>query len=87
MSRYQVFWPDDALNELAQIWLNHPQRDAVTVAASSADEMLADAPARVGEELREGLCLLRVEPLQILYAISQLDRRVEILAVKAIRSV
>jgi hypothetical protein len=57
MTRYTVVWHDDALNQLAQVWLDAGDRTAITEAAHVIDiELLVDAGTKgieVEGELRE----------------------------------
>ena len=44
MSRHTVVWLQDAQDELAQIWLDSDDREAVTQATSRIDSVLAVDP-------------------------------------------
>ena len=68
MTRYTVVWPQSSLDELADIWLNSSDRDAVTTAAHQIDRELAEDPATKGLHLSEGLRALYVQPLRVLFA-------------------
>ncbi|MBI3467800.1 MAG: hypothetical protein HY000_32730 [Planctomycetes bacterium] len=81
MTRYQIFWPEDVLNELAQIWVSYPDRAAVASASNLADVILSTAPSQFGDDVSEGLLSLSIEPLHILFAVSEMDKRVEVAAV------
>ena len=78
MSRYAVRWLEDAENELADIWLNAPDRRAITTAQAAVDRLLAASPMSQGIELAEGLRRLTVAPLTVFYSIRQAERLVEV---------
>lgn len=82
MNLYTVDWTDDALNELAALWLQTSDPDAITRAQATIDTLLARAPLHHGEAVREGLRRLIVPPLRVLYTVDTSSRRVEIASVK-----
>ena len=84
MTRHTVVWHKDAVDELAEIWINAPNRAAVATAANAMDSNLADEPSTKGDELSEGLRVLIARPLQVLFAVNVDDRVAEILQVKLI---
>jgi hypothetical protein len=55
MTRYTVEWEADAEGELADIWLQASDTDAVTQAQARIDRLLARDPAGHGRHLGEGL--------------------------------
>jgi len=82
MTRYTVVWVESALDELADLWLAAPDREAITAAADAIDQELAvDAPSK-GIELSEGLRALFSPPLRILFTVREVDRIAEVLRVK-----
>jgi hypothetical protein len=81
MIRYTVVWHEDALNLLAQIWLQSSERLAVTQSAHTADVELASDPELKGSSVEGELRELIVPPLRILFAASEPDRLVKILHV------
>ena len=84
MTRYTVVWHHDARDELAELWDDAEDRKAVTLAASTTDRHLAtDAPRR-GTHATDNLRQLTVPPLRVLFAVSEPDRMVRILAVASI---
>jgi hypothetical protein len=78
--RFTVVWDDAALNELAQVWMASPTRDAVTDAAGRVDLLLADDPDLQGQEFY-GDRLLSVPPIQIVCRVEPDDRIARVLAV------
>jgi hypothetical protein len=51
---WTVNWLPDAEQELADSWLNAPDRDAVTHAAQTIDELLQRDPLKAGEFRPDG---------------------------------
>ena len=79
---FRVLWWDDALTDLAQLWIDAEDKAAVTNAASKTDLMLVTEPASKGEDVAEGLRRLEVGPLRVYFQIADDERIVEIVAVK-----
>ncbi len=78
--RYTVNWTQPAVNELADIWIQAPDRQAVTAAQHQIDQLLRmDAHLR-GQEC-DGDRVLQVWPLTVFFAVSPDDCRVDILSV------
>lgn len=82
MTRYTVVWVKSAQDELADAWLNSPNRGAVTEAAHWIDQELAEDASSKGHEVHEGLRAFFSPPLRILYEVRESDRTVEVLRVK-----
>jgi hypothetical protein len=82
MNLYTVNWTDDALNELASLWLQASDPDEMTRAQATIDTLLARAPLHHGEAVREGLRRLIVPPLRVLYTVDTSARHVEVASVK-----
>ncbi len=84
MTRYSVVWVRSAQDELTELWLNAPDRNAVTTAAHAIDqELREDAPVK-GSELSEGLRSLFTPPLKAIFTVRDDDRIVEVLRVRSI---
>jgi len=81
MTRYTVVWRDEALNELADIWVQSSDRDAVTRSVRSLDMLLSADPNLKGDVLLKGLRQLLEPPLRILYEVQVEDRLARVLAV------
>ncbi len=62
--------------ELAQIWLNAPDRQAVTEAAYEIDRLLTRDPLNAGESREGNTRILIVEPLAVYYDVILDDHRV-----------
>ena len=80
--KYTVRWSQDAEDQLAEIWLEASDRNAVTLAQATIDAELAMNPESRGSELSEGLRKYKVEPLVVLFEIDHPDRVVKVTAVK-----
>ena len=84
MIRFTVVWHIDARNQLAEIWVRAEDRNAVSRASDAIDNFLAvDATAKgtvVEGDLRE----LTIQPLKILFGVSEPDRLVKVVDVEAL---
>ena len=79
MTRYTVVWHQEALDELARLWIDAPDRAAITLAASAIDRHLAADASEKGTAVPNHLRQLTIPPLRVLFAVSESDRRVRIL--------
>jgi len=84
MTRYTVVWVQSSQSELADLWLNAPDRNAVTAATHAIDRELAVDPSSRGVELSEGLRAFFAPPLRVLFAVRGDDRIVEVLRVRGL---
>jgi hypothetical protein len=78
---FTVVWVPAALDELTEIWLLSPDRNAVTGAVPVIDATLGTAPHSAGVELFPAVCEFTCEPLGVEYEVSDADHLVTILAV------
>ncbi len=81
MIRYTVVWHDEAQNQLAEIWINASDREAVTLAANATDRHLANDAESKGTKIEGDLRQLVVPPLRLLFSVSEPDRLARILDV------
>jgi plasmid stabilization system protein ParE len=81
MTRFTVVWSDDALDQLAEIWLNALDRDAVNNATDLVDAQLLYDPQTKGDAVSEGLRTLNVRPLHVLFSVADEDRLVHVVLV------
>jgi hypothetical protein len=81
--RYTVVWSKSARNKLANLWINAPDRTAVTQAADRIDVLLADDPDQQGYPFGDRR-VLYVMPLAVIYTVSPDDRLVEVLQVERV---
>ena len=83
MTRYTVVWHDAAQGQLARIWVDAEDRQAVAFAANLIDAQLAVDSDTVGVAIEEGIRQLVVPPLSVLFAVSEPDRLAKIVHVEA----
>jgi len=84
MTRYTVVWVQSAQNELADIWLNATDRNAVTVATQLIDQELSENAPTKGNDLSEGLRSLFAPPIKVIFTVRKEDRLTEVLLVRII---
>ena len=84
MIRYTVVWPKSVQDELAELWIGAPDRDAVAAAANAIDVQLTEDATTKGVELSEGLRAFFAPPLRVLCAIREDDRIVEVVRVRRV---
>jgi len=82
MTRYTVVWPGGAEDDLAEVWLNASDRNAVSAATFAIDRELAQDATQKGLEVSEGLRAFYEPPLRVLFAVREEDRIVEVLRVR-----
>jgi plasmid stabilization system protein ParE len=81
--KYTVTWKPEAERQLATIWSQTKDRNAVSKAAHDIDKMLGTNPEGVGESREDGFRILFERPLGVMFAISSDDRTVLVVAVWA----
>jgi hypothetical protein len=82
MTRYTVTWLNQALEQLAEIWLRATNRQSITAAADAVDIELAVDPDTKGEAVAPKIRMLVVLPLDVLFSLSEPDRLVEVINVR-----
>jgi hypothetical protein len=82
MTRYTVVWLESALGELADEWMNSPDRNAVNAAVNAIDKELAVDAAIKGVALSEEMRAYFSFPIRVLYSVREDDRIVEVLRVR-----
>ena len=70
--RCTVVWDPDTQDELARLWLNAPDPQAVADAADKIDRLLQVSAATVGEAFGSDRRLV-VEPLEVVFTVSPDD--------------
>ena len=78
--RFTVTWHPDARTDLARIWTENSERNAITAASTEIDERLSHDAHFKGVEFY-GDRLLVVSPLAVVYSVSVADCLVQILCV------
>jgi hypothetical protein len=79
--KYTVDWTDDALSAVAAAWVQSPDRAAVTAAEGRVDRLLAADPHGNGTVLSEGLYVIEVAPLRVLFEIDDSQALVTVTSV------
>ena len=78
---YTVYWRPAAEDELAEIWTNATDRQAVTAAANSIDAILTRDAASQGESRSGSLRILIISPLAVHFKVRESKRLATILKV------
>lgn len=78
---WRVGFKKSAEDELAEIWMRAPDRQAVTASANHIEQMLRDDPWGCGESRGGSLHVVIEEPLAALYEIDDEDYFVHVLKV------
>lgn len=79
--KYQVEWRDEAILELARIWMDESHRDTVTQTANEIDQLLRNQADVMGESRPNGRRILLVSPLGVYYRVYNDDCHVRVLKV------
>ena len=80
--KYTVIWKPSAKQHLADIWLSAEDRAAIASAADRIDRLLASDPLDVGESRSGNDRILIDVPLAVVFEVSELDRRVDVLTIR-----
>jgi hypothetical protein len=78
---YTVTWVPAAEQELANIWLNATDRNAVTRAAHAIERRLRRDPLYTGESRTQGTRVAFLPPLACLFRVVEDDLLVEVIHV------
>ena len=78
MTGYSLAWLPAAEDELADLWVAAPDRQAVTAAQAAIDRMLARDPLGLGTAVAEGLLKITVDPLTAYYEVDAARRHVTV---------
>jgi hypothetical protein len=70
--RYTVTWDENVQNDLASLWIQAPDRRALSSAADEIDRLLRLSPLSVGEPFGADR-RLAIEPLEAVYTVSPDD--------------
>jgi len=76
--KYTVVWLAVALDELARLYNDAPNRELVTAASNRIDRLLSRDPEEVGESRSNGRRILLEAPLGVIYTVRADDRLVEV---------
>ena len=78
---HTVVWLPAAERDLAELWLNSDQRDAITLASQQLERLLRNDPNNEGEDRPHQRRILFEAPLGVIYRVLQADRVVIVLRV------
>jgi len=78
---YTVVWKPDAHAELADIWTSSQNRQALSEATNHIDHLLKTAPHQQGESRDGSLRIMFVEPIGVIFDVSEDDRIVSVVNV------
>jgi dsDNA-binding SOS-regulon protein len=78
--KYTVSCTGEADSQLATIWMNADDREAVLQAAQTLDDELERTPLESGESREEGFRIAFSSPLGVRYRVSEADRLVVIVS-------
>ena len=81
----RVVWTNDALVQLAELWIEAADPVAFNSAVRSVDSALSNSPESQGLSVAEGLRRLVRAPIEVLYSVAADRAIVEIAAVKPFR--
>jgi hypothetical protein len=73
---WTVTYRPSARDELTEVWLNSPDRFAVTAAANKIDQLLRSDPLSCGESRDNSKRVLLVPPLTVFYDVIPDDQMV-----------
>lgn len=76
--RYTVGWSASAQSELAEVWLESTDRNAVAAASNGIDAFLAVSPNDPRCEVVAGAGILIIGPLGVEFRIRETDRFVAV---------
>ena len=79
--KFTVIWQPSAEQDLATLWMNAPDRNAVALAADAIDAFLRRDPLAHGESRLGHSRVMFVPPLAVTYEVQELDRLVTVTGV------
>lgn len=79
--RFTVVWTPAAEQDLAAMWINAGDRNAVSLAANGIERLLRHNPNAVGETYFDTVRTVAIPPLGVDYEVSDEDRLVYVLSV------
>lgn len=84
--KYAVRWSRQALDALAQLWLDNPaQRAEFTQATATIDQLLLVNPHEQGESRDDGRRILFVPPLIVIFSVDADHNVVRMLSVRHLK--
>jgi hypothetical protein len=74
--KWTVLWNSDAADDLTNMWVNSPDKSALTAAANRIDAQLAKDPLNTGESRDADDRVHHEAPLGVLFTVDAKDRQV-----------
>jgi hypothetical protein len=87
MTQYTVTAVSGVEDDLARIWINAPNRIAVSEASNTIDRVLKTDPQQQGQDAGEGLRQLIVPPLIAKFTVNEDDRLVTIWSISHVGTI
>jgi hypothetical protein len=78
MIRYTVTYARTALGDLARLWLDAPDRRAITIAGDKIERILSADASQKGSSIERGFRQLIVSPLAADFSVEEDDRMVTV---------
>lgn len=78
---YTVVWKPAAEEELARLWTEAADRNAVSAAADQIDRLLHSRPKEEGESRSGAMRVMFIDPLGVFFHVSEPDRVVSVVRV------
>lgn len=79
--KYSVEWTPDTADDLAQLWMTGPDRQAITNAANQIDQSLEQDPSTQGESRPKGRRIFFIPPLGVIFRINRRKKLVRVVEV------
>ena len=75
---WTVLWKADAESDLADLWVNAPDKTALTLAANRIDLQLRKDPLHTGESRTDSDRVHFDPPLGVLFTVDEMDRKAHV---------
>jgi plasmid stabilization system protein ParE len=79
--RFTVVWAPRAESQLAMLWVDGDDREAIAATVDEFDRALSRNPSVVGESREDGYRIEVCGPLAFIFNVSEPDRKVTVLRV------
>jgi plasmid stabilization system protein ParE len=84
--KYTIHWSRQALDAVAQLWLDNPAQQAeITEATAAVDQLLQYDPHERGESRDDGRRIVFVPPLAVIFHVDAGQNLVRILTVRHLK--
>lgn len=79
--KFTVIWKPLAERQLAELWNEGNDRNAISSAANELDRLLQRMPDQIGESRESNRRIVHIEPLAAVFEVRPEDRQVLVLTV------